>query len=186
MISRVMFTLLFHFYRVMVMIEPNSNNEMGKEDGDQKHEKGDATNTVQMKILITITMFALSALSLYFRFDEKLTYLDYSMISVATFGLFLSYWSYYILGKFYTFSLGIRKNHKLIKDGPYKYFSHPGYLGQFLIIIGSVIFFRVNIFLTVLLCLYIIYAFRKRIIEEETMMLKQFGKKYERYLANRL
>ncbi|KAG0288745.1 hypothetical protein BGZ96_007501 [Linnemannia gamsii] len=42
-------------------------------------------------------------------------------------GYLLRTWSFRTLDRFFTYSLTIRPNHRLVQDGPYKYLLHPSY-----------------------------------------------------------
>ena len=46
---------------------------------------------------------------------------------------------YDTLGKYFTFQLAIRKDHKLITTGPYSIVRHPSYSGVWLVMIGMAI-----------------------------------------------
>ncbi|KAG0268147.1 hypothetical protein BGZ95_002591 [Linnemannia exigua] len=47
-------------------------------------------------------------------------------------GYMLRSWAFRTLDRFFTFSLTIRPNHRLVQDGPYKYLLHPSYTGLML------------------------------------------------------
>lgn len=47
--------------------------------------------------------------------------------------------SYRQLGRYFTFELSVRKEHKLITDGPYSIVRHPGYVGSILFFSGACI-----------------------------------------------
>ncbi|KAF9349296.1 hypothetical protein BGX26_012378 [Mortierella sp. AD094] len=44
-------------------------------------------------------------------------------------GYILRIWSFRTLDRFFTFSLTIRPNHRLVQDGPYRLLLHPSYTG---------------------------------------------------------
>lgn len=72
------------------------------------------------------------------------------------------------------------KNHILVKHGVYAYMRHPGYLGLSLWGIST------QIILANPLCLimYVVIAytfFQKRVLMEEALLLKFFGKEYRKY-----
>ncbi|KAF8069225.1 hypothetical protein FPV67DRAFT_1111501 [Lyophyllum atratum] len=46
-------------------------------------------------------------------------------------------WCYHSLGTLFTFQITIRKDHRLIKTGPYAYVRHPGYTALILVILGA-------------------------------------------------
>ena len=97
------------------------------------------------------------------------------------FALILFWWVHKTLGKNWSPALEIRKNHKLVTRGPYKYIRHPmytymwiGVAGYWLIssnwIVGIVAFLTWSI-------LYFI-----RLSEEEKMMIEEFGEEYKDYM----
>ncbi|KAJ8517234.1 hypothetical protein ONZ45_g5569 [Pleurotus djamor] len=45
---------------------------------------------------------------------------------------------YRTLGKHFTFELSLQCDHKLVKDGPYKYIRHPSYTGMIMTILGVI------------------------------------------------
>ena len=47
--------------------------------------------------------------------------------------------SYHYLGRYFTFQLAIKKDHRLITDGPYSIVRHPSYTGAWLVMIGMAI-----------------------------------------------
>lgn len=50
--------------------------------------------------------------------------------ALASFGALLRLACYRHLGQYFTFELSIKKEHKLITDGPYAFVRHPSYLGS--------------------------------------------------------
>lgn len=51
-------------------------------------------------------------------------------------GGLLRQWSYWAMGRHFTFQLSILKDHRLITDGPYAYVRHPGYTALILTFFG--------------------------------------------------
>ena len=185
MMTRVILTLLFNFYLSIVMINPNTGKEMGKQEGDVVNSYGNSISGTRMKINHTVLMLVLQISSIWYKLNIPVNILDIFLFIISTVGLGISYWAYYTMGNLYTFTLGIRKEHKIVRDGPYNYFVHPGYLGQFCIILGSILFYRVNYVFTVLLACYIGYQFNKRIVAEEEMLRDRFGAEYTGFVNNR-
>src|ERR1044071_1504350 len=57
-------------------------------------------------------------------------------IIVALLGFGLRIWSMNVLGKFYTRTLKVTESQSIVRDGPYHWIRHPGYLGSILIWTG--------------------------------------------------
>ena len=83
------------------------------------------------------------------------------------------------LRRFYSSTLVIRKDHKLIQHGIYKYVRHPIYFGTILVFLG------IPLILTSLYGLatmaLVIPLFLNRIRMEEKLLIEEFGAEYERY-----
>ena len=97
------------------------------------------------------------------------------------FGLVLFWRVHRTLGRNWSPILEIRRNHKLITDGPYKYIRHPMYtqiwiwvICQWLVLSNWIVGIVGVLTWTIL---YII-----RIPEEEKMMIEEFGQQYEDYI----
>ncbi len=84
------------------------------------------------------------------------------------------------LGKFATGVLLIEDDHKLMKQGIYKYIRHPIYSGSIIGVLGFGLVFRALIVLIFCLVLYFI-VFRQRMIYEEQILEDKFGQEYVTY-----
>jgi len=78
-----------------------------------------------IEIFIFILFFKGSVLYTQWTWDVLL----FLIISIS--GSLLRWWSFRTLGKFFTYDVGIRKEHKLITYGPYRLLIHPSYTGIF-------------------------------------------------------
>ena len=84
------------------------------------------------------------------------------------------------LGQFFTVDVTIRVDHRLKKDGIYKYLRHPSYSGSLLSFIGLGL--TMNNWISLLLISFsIIIAFIFRINVEEKVLIEQFGSEYIEY-----
>lgn len=57
-------------------------------------------------------------------------------VALALFGVVLRYWSRRTLGRFFTIGVVTQEGHVVVRDGPYAFVRHPGYLGFLLFCIG--------------------------------------------------
>lgn len=95
----------------------------------------------------------------------------------------LLWFSHHNLGSNWTPTLAIKKEHKLVNNGVYKFIRHPMYaahiywaLGQIAILPNWIAGFSFIIFAVLVLIL--------RIKDEENMMVEQFGDEYTDYMKH--
>ncbi|MGQ9623779.1 MAG: methyltransferase family protein [Candidatus Bathycorpusculaceae bacterium] len=98
-------------------------------------------------------------------------------IVLSLMGYMLSIWSVIVRGK-YAVSWEMPENHKIVKNGPYKYVRHPSYLGYFLMFFG--LFFLWPCLFT-LLPFVAIPGYFLITFDEEKLLVNRFGKDYEEY-----
>lgn len=102
---------------------------------------------------------------------------------VVVFGLylFLFWWVHKTLGTNWSPVLEIRKDHKLITEGPYKYVRHPMYTCMWLVVAG---FWLISsnwvVGIVALVTWSILYFIR--LPDEEKMMIEEFGDQYKDYM----
>lgn len=182
---RVFLSILFQYGLQIIAVDPNLGNEMGRGSGDKVETKGNEHMNAKQRIFQFTLSYLSLLISLYFRWDDPVSIIDYLYFVIAIIGVIGCFWTYRIMGKFYTFTIGIRKDHELVTEGPYQYIMHPGYLFQLLILLSGVCFYNVNLFLTLSLIVYTLLVYRKRIIAEENMLKEEFGDKFREYKSTR-
>lgn len=123
---------------------------------------------------------ALTILSVYFWFDNFwLSWIYFTGLIINIVGL-LIWWSAKItLAENWDAGYGLPKIKKLVTWGIYSKICHPLYLGINLTLIGLILV-HLNIFLSVISFVIVIYFFR-RINIEDKFLTKQLGKKYLDY-----
>jgi protein-S-isoprenylcysteine O-methyltransferase Ste14 len=97
-------------------------------------------------------------------------------------GLWLFYRAHADLGKFWSITLEVRENHRLISHGVYRRVRHPMYSALLLYSAGQAL--AVPNWVagpSYLVCFGILFAFRVR--AEERMMVAAFGDEYVTYMA---
>ncbi len=109
---------------------------------------------------------------------------SFESVSIGTlifaFGVFLRLLAIRTLGRFFTFEVGIRQDHEVIRIGPYRYLRHPSYTGYLLMAIGQGIIFQslgISLFLFSIAIAFLGY----RISYEEKVLSQHFGIKYSDY-----
>jgi protein-S-isoprenylcysteine O-methyltransferase Ste14 len=101
-------------------------------------------------------------------------------VLVAGSGIVLRLWAMRTLGKFFTMPITVRPDHKVVRNGPYRWLRHPAYTGNFLTALGIPILLGTWVGLAVafVLCTTV-YVHRIRV--EERVLLQQLGEAYRQY-----
>ena len=88
-------------------------------------------------------------------------------------------WAQVRLGRQFSVQVTLQEDHALITDGPYRFLRHPRYLGIILFSTGISMIFRsaAGLGLVVLITAVLIW----RIVDEETLLHRQFGEAWEVY-----
>lgn len=85
------------------------------------------------------------------------------------------------LGKNWSGMVTLKKDHELIRTGPYAWVRHPIYTGILLAIIGSVL--TIDRWRALIGLAVIVAALIRKLMVEERFMTQQFGDAYARYRA---
>ncbi len=85
------------------------------------------------------------------------------------------------LGKFFSRSLIVQDNHRIIKEGIYSSIRHPGYLGAILVWLGFGLGSG-NLWSLIMIIFLSTIFYTYRIYWEEKMLIKKFGKEYQKYM----
>jgi protein-S-isoprenylcysteine O-methyltransferase Ste14 len=101
-------------------------------------------------------------------------------VTIMISGIIFRRYAISVLGKFFTATVQIQKDHELIKAGPYRYIRHPSYLGILIIALGLGI--ALANWISLLLCIVLpVIGVIQRIKVEEKELEKHFGKQYLDY-----
>ncbi len=108
---------------------------------------------------------------------DAITIIGFAMIVV---GISFRAWSVSTLGKYFTATVQISEDHRLVTTGPYALARHPSYTGAFLAITaGGPILHSLPGFL--ISCAAMGYAYFVRIRLEEKELMARFGDEYSIY-----
>jgi protein-S-isoprenylcysteine O-methyltransferase Ste14 len=112
---------------------------------------------------------------------SRTAFIPYLGLSLIVFGMIFRFISIITLGKFFTVDVTIRHDHKLKKDGVYRFIRHPSYLGSILSFIGFGL--SLNNWLSLLIIsIPVTLAMIYRIKIEEKLLIEQFGIEYLDYM----
>ncbi|MDS0527054.1 isoprenylcysteine carboxylmethyltransferase family protein [Clostridium sp. SHJSY1] len=146
----------------------------------ENKEKGDKNSCLLLVLGVLSTIFFNVACRKYILFLTTPVFLFWIGTIFIVAGVFLRIYSVWTLGKFFTLSVQVTSEQKIIQTGPYKYLRHPSYSGSILSLIGISFCFRniIGIILTIAI-IAIIYKYRIRV--EEKMLEKTFSDSYKEY-----
>ena len=102
-------------------------------------------------------------------------------IVLGIFSLILLVWSHHSLGKNFATSVMIRKNHFLVKRGPYLVIRPPMYMAYHVLFL-SAFFITGNWGIGLSGLCVVIFLVTLRLIKEESNLIRHFGKEYKEYM----
>ncbi len=155
----------------------------------KKTEKIKSKKTSREKFLVFLATVGMMIVPMIYVFTPWLNSFNMGLPDWARWGgvigsgfsLVLFWWVHKTLGENWSPILEIRKNHKLITEGPYKYARHPMYT---YIWIGVVCYWLISsnwiVGIVAFLTWSILYFIR--LPEEEKMMTEEFGQEYKDYM----
>lgn len=108
-------------------------------------------------------------------------WLFYPGILLIVSGIFVRQWAIFILGRFFTTTVSLQKNQKVVNYGPYRYIRHPSYLGIFITITGIGVALRSWGAILAILALNGL-AIGYRIYIEEKFLVSELGDDYVQYM----
>ncbi len=140
----------------------------------------DKGSSILLYSLMVFTLLTPGFHFIHFGTIQLPTYFLFLGIGSMVIGIYFHHWSIYSLGKYYSRTLRVQKEHQLVREGPYKIIRHPGYTGSLLIQIGFAILTQNIISSTLIIVLSMVF-YQYRIFLEEQMLIKAFGSQYINY-----
>lgn len=142
--------------------------------------KFDHGTTILSSLVILIVLLSPFLLN-YLQISKEVPVLGQWLgVGIMLIGIAIHIWSVKTLGKFYSRSLIVQKEHRIVQEGPYKILRHPGYLGAILIGLGfGLAVGNMYVFWLIVLVMVPMYVFR--ISQEEKMLSETFGESYLTY-----
>ncbi len=152
-------------------------------------ETSDKKSSDRFSVILILAMSFISVVVpvvdwAYFKFDQDgLNWITVLGILMIVVGITFRALAVRYLGKYFTPTVQIKDDHKLITTGPYSIVRHPSYTGAFLAIIaGGVVLESLVGF--IISCTAMIIAYYVRIGIEEKELTANFGIAYEQYQKN--
>jgi protein-S-isoprenylcysteine O-methyltransferase Ste14 len=148
-----------------------------------------AHQVLESQVSVIVTAALLLPIFLYL-FTDWLNYFDLFIPSwlrwlgfgLGAAGLLLLWWCHHVLGTNWQPDIAIRREHKLVTQGPYAFIRHPMYLSFILQGIGLTLI-AANWVIAFFMLLPPIIAYLRRSKQEEVMLEEVFGDAYRDYKA---
>lgn len=180
---RVALTVIGQLSILLIAVSPNPEGSPNENPNTQYAPNGQVSMQY-IKYAITFIITIVAGGWHQYQHQDAPTLYEWFLLMLLVFFSLMRLSSFYYLGKFFTYNLCVQKDHKLITEGPYKYWIHPSYVGQ----IGAIFTFLLLFKVYVLIPPLAIYSYKlviTRIAIEEAMMLKHFSDEYITYKQNR-
>lgn len=179
-----MLTTLSAYLMIGLFMLIDSRARQGKQAKSLERGQYDQKSTVLLAAAFAISALALLAAPLLSRFQIGRIPLamEVGWIGVIVMGLslLLRLWANKTLGVFYTRTLRIVQEHRIIQEGPYHVIRHPGYLGVILMWTGASLAVM-NWIATAVVLASLLTIYRYRMNVEEAMLVKAKGDDYRTY-----
>ena len=157
--------------------------------GYRREDVAIAHRALESRVSAPVTAALLLPIFLYL-FTDWLNFFDIFIPSwlrwfgfgLGAAGLLLLWWCHHILGVNWQPDIAVRREHKLVTQGPYAFIRHPMYLSFILQGIGLTLI-STNWVIAFFVLLPPIIAYLRRSRQEEVMLEEVFGDAYREYKA---
>src|SRR5256885_12077305 len=133
-------------------------------------------------IIFTVFVSIILALSLgYAGVGPLPDWVFYPGIFLMLLGVLVRQWAIAVLGRFFSLTVRVAEDHRVIDKGPYRLVRHPSYSGVLITFIGLSLAVQSLGALLVLLSVFVVsYGYRMRV--EEKALLAELGEDYSNYM----
>lgn len=169
--------MMIVFSVLVAIFVPNQGRGSGKGVKEVKSQKYSLLLLQIIPVLILLSSGFFDSES-YFSISSN-NYTRLAGLIIAFLGFLLMNWSVIVLGSQFSVEVTIQEGHKLITDGPYKYFRHPRYIGILGFFGGIPLIY--NTWVPYFAWLILLVVLLWRIKDEEKMMEEEFGEEWRKY-----
>jgi len=133
-------------------------------------------------IIFTVFVSIILALSLgYAGVGPLPDWVFYPGIFLMLLGVVVRQWAIAVLGRFFSLTVRVAEDHRVVVKGPYRLVRHPSYTGVLITFIGLALAVQSSGALLVLLAVFgVSYGYRMRV--EERVLLSALGQDYAEYM----
>ncbi|GAB0154844.1 protein-S-isoprenylcysteine O-methyltransferase [Chryseobacterium sp. Alg-005] len=148
---------------------------------EEKDQKKDSSTLSILWIVIILSIAAAVSISYIFKFPiTPKSWIFYTGEAFILLGIIFRLIIIRSLGRYFTVDVAIRENHKIKKEGFYKYLRHPSYAFSLLTFLGLGLFLN-NWLSLVFAFVPPFLAFNYRMKVEEEALIDEFGDEYIQY-----
>ena len=105
----------------------------------------------------------------------------YPGIFLMLLGVLVRQWAIAVLGRFFSLTVRVAEDHRVVVKGPYRLVRHPSYTGVLITFIGLALAVQSSGALLVLLAVFgVSYGYRMRV--EERVLQSELGQDYAEYM----
>jgi len=102
-------------------------------------------------------------------------------IVLMVLGVLIRQWAIAVLGRFFSLTVEVASDHRVVDNGPYRWVRHPSYTGALLTLFGLGLALQSwGAILAIAVIFGIAYGYRMRV--EEKALVKQLGNDYLAYM----
>jgi|SRR5882762_1368508 len=133
-------------------------------------------------IIFTVFVSIILAFSFgYAQIGELPDWVFYLGISLMFLGIIVRQWAIAVLGRFFSLTVRVAEDHRVVDKGPYRLVRHPSYTGVLITFIGLGLAVQSWGALLVLLGVFSLsFGYRMRV--EERTLLSELGEDYAQYM----
>jgi protein-S-isoprenylcysteine O-methyltransferase Ste14 len=169
-------------YLIWFLSETLLNRLLHSKSTDKQNADKNSLLIIWITVVAAIILAMYISINYYFPIYPN-TIIRYAGLGIILLGIVLRIAAVLSLGKFFTVDVTIREDHKLKKDGMYKYLRHPSYFASLVSFIG----FGISInswpgLLLIVVAVTTVFIFRIKI--EEKILIGQFGTEYMDYMKS--
>ena len=174
-----MYPITIISYIILLFTEILLNRILRSKSTDKQNADKHSITLIWITIIAAISIAVYISQTVYFPISKNPS-IQYIGVSIIFIGIIIRLFAVFTLGQFFTVDVTIRQDHKLKKDGLYKYLRHPSYFASLISFIGMGLTF--NNWLSLLLIVAAIsIVFMNRIKIEEKVLIEHFGSEYLEY-----